>query len=211
MSDWCFSPCIKKVSIHSFRGLKNSMARNFVDSEISAGSIPCVIVFKCTKDNHGSSNATSFWEESKVPWLIPKKFLSLRIKMFSQAKPGKTMWFEPTDKIKRFFPEGTFVMYTYSSIKALVMHLPCLPKVFFLAFGRMLGVGRRLTDLRPMVLARSSRLTESEITNEKSPASRVVVSRSYIFGLQSDVIESVMFPGPIGDFWRWATIKDSDC
>lgn len=196
MSDWCFSPCIKKVSIHSFWGLKNSMARNFVDSEISAGSIPSVIVFKCTKDNHGSSNATSFWEESKVPWLIPKKFLSLRIKMFSQAKPGKTM---------------RFVMYTYSSIKALVMHLPCLPKVFFLAFGRMLGVGRRLTDLRPMILARSSRLTESEITNEKSLASRVVVSRSYIFGLQSDVIESVMFPGPIGDFWRWATIKDSDC
>ena len=131
MSDWCFSPCINKVIIHSFWGLKNSMARNFVDSEISAGSIPCVIVFKCTKDNHGSSNATSFWEESKVPWLIPKKFLSLRIKMFSQAKPGKTMRFEPTDKIKRFFPEGTFVMYTYSSIKALVMHLPCVPKVFF--------------------------------------------------------------------------------
>ena len=111
--------------------------------------------------------------------------------MFSQAKPGKTMRFEPTDKIKRFFPEGTFVMYTYSSIKALVMHLPCLPKVFFLAFGRMLGVGRRLTDLRPMVLARSSRLTESEITNEKSLASRVVVSRSYIFGPHSDVIEYV--------------------
>ena len=66
----------------------------------------------------------------------------------------------------------------------------------------MLGVGRRLTDLRPMVLARSSRLTESKIKNEKSLASRVVVSRSYIFGLQSDVIESVMFPGPIGDFWR---------
>ena len=82
-------------------------------------------------------------------------------------------------------------MYTYSSIKALVMHLPCVPKVFFLAFGRMLGVGRRLTDLRPMVLARSSRLTESEITNEKSLASRVVVSRSYIFGPHSDVIEYV--------------------
>ena len=75
----------------------------------------------------------------------------------------------------------------------------------------MLGVGRRLTDLRPMVLARSSRLTESEIMNEKSLASRVVVSGSYIFGLHSDVIEFVMFPGPIGDFWRRATIKDSDC
>ena len=51
--------------------------------------------------------------------------------MFSQAKPGKTMRFEPTDKIKRFFPEGTFVMYTYSSIKALVMHVPWVPKGFF--------------------------------------------------------------------------------
>lgn len=143
-----------------------------------------------------------FERKAKVQWLIPKKFLSLRIKVFAQAKPGKTMRLEPADKIKRFFPEGTVVMYTYSSIKALVMHLSWVPKVFFLAFGRMFGVGRRLTDLRPMVLARSSRLTESEITNQKSLASRVVVSRSYIFVLHSDVIESVMFPGPIGDFWR---------
>ena len=67
-----------------------------------------------------------------MQWLIPKKFLSLRIKMFAQAKPGKTMRFEPTDKIKRFFPEGTVVMYTYSSIKVLVIHLPWVPKVFFL-------------------------------------------------------------------------------
>lgn len=106
-----------------------------------------------------------------------------------KAREDNGIW--ANKKIKRFFPEGAFVMYTYSSIKALVMHLPCVPKVFFLAFGRMLGVGRRLTDLRPMVLARISRLTESEITNEKSLASRVVVSRSYIFGLHSDVIEYV--------------------
>ena len=54
--------------------------------------------------------------------------------MFAQAKPGRTMRFEPTDKIKRFFPEGTVVMYTCSSLKALVMHLPWVPKVFFSRF-----------------------------------------------------------------------------
>ena len=48
-----------------------------------------------------------------MQWLIPKKFLSLRIKMFAQAK------------LRDFFPEGTVVMKSYSSIKALFMRLPC--------------------------------------------------------------------------------------
>ena len=83
-------------------------------------------------------------------------------------------------------------MYTYSSIKALIMHLPCVPKVFFPRFWPDAWCRPPAhRDLRPMVLARISRLTESEITNEKSLASRVVVSRSYIFGLHSDVIEYV--------------------
>lgn len=62
----------------------------------------------------------------------PKEIFIFENQNVAQAKPGKTMRFEPTDKIKRFFPEGTVVMYTYSSIKVLVIHLPWVPKVFFL-------------------------------------------------------------------------------